>query len=61
MIFVGTPDSVSEQIQMYQEELGLNHLVLFHNIPGLTHEKVMKSLTLFSEKVLPRFQNGPAD
>ena len=60
LIFVGTPDSVSEQIEMYQEELGLDHLVLFHNIPGLTHEKVMKSLSLFSEKVLPRFQNGPA-
>ena len=60
MIFVGTPDSVSEQIERYQEELGLDHLVLFHNIPGLTHEKVMKSLSLFSEKVLPRFQNGPA-
>ena len=59
LIFVGTPDSVSEQIERYQEELGLDHLVLFHNIPGLTHEKVMNSLSLFSEKVLPRFQNGP--
>ena len=59
LIFVGTPDSVSEQIERYQDELGLDHLVLFHNIPGLTHEKVMKSLSLFSERVLPRFQDGP--
>ena len=55
LIFVGTPDSVSEQVEMYREELGLEHMVLFHNIPGLTHEMVMKSLSLFSEKVLPRF------
>lgn len=55
LIFVGTPDSVSEQIEKYREELGLEHMVLFHNIPGLTHEQVMKSLTMFSEKVLPRF------
>ena len=50
---------MSEQIERYQDELGLDHLVLFHNIPGLTHEKVMKSLYLFSERVLPRFQDGP--
>ena len=55
LIFVGTPDSVSEQIERYRDELGLEHMVLFHNIPGLTHEMVMKSLSMFSEKVLPRF------
>ena len=55
LIFVGTPDSVSDQIEMYREELGLEHMVLFHNIPGLSHKQVMKSLSMFSEKVLPRF------
>ena len=30
-------------------------MTLFLNFPGLTFEKTMKSLTLFAEKVMPRF------
>ena len=61
LILVGTPDSVAEQIERLRSQLNCQHLVLFHNQPGLTFEKVMRSLDMFTEQVMPQFQDaGPA-
>lgn len=58
LILVGTPDSVAEQIERLQSEVNCQHLALFLNFPGLSFEKVMNSLNLFAEKVMPRFQGS---
>lgn len=51
---VGTPDFVAEKIAELQQELNLEHLMLWTTHPGLEHAKAMRSLELFSEKVMPQ-------
>ena len=55
---VGTPDFVAEKIAELREELNLEHLMLWTTHPGLEHAKAMRSLELFSEKVMPQFPPG---
>ena len=55
ILLVGTPDSVSEQIEMHRERFGCQHLALFSNTPGLTHRQLMENFSLFGERVIPRF------
>ena len=54
MLF-GTPEYVSEKIEELQDELNLQHLQVWSNFPGVPHDKVMKSVKLFTDKVMPRF------
>ena len=54
LIMVGTPDTVAEQIERYRTELNCQHIALFLNFPGLSFQQVMRSLTLFTEQVIPR-------
>lgn len=54
MLF-GTPEYVTEKIEELQDELNLQHLQVWSNFPGVAHDKVMNSVKLFSEKVMPRF------
>jgi hypothetical protein len=54
MLF-GTPDYVSEKIEELQSELNLQHLQVWSNFPGVAHDKVMKSVRMFTDKVMPRF------
>jgi alkanesulfonate monooxygenase SsuD/methylene tetrahydromethanopterin reductase-like flavin-dependent oxidoreductase (luciferase family) len=51
---VGTPDFVAEKVAELQAELNLEHLMLWTTHPGLEHAKAMRSLELFSEKVMPQ-------
>jgi alkanesulfonate monooxygenase SsuD/methylene tetrahydromethanopterin reductase-like flavin-dependent oxidoreductase (luciferase family) len=54
MLF-GTPEYVAEKIEELQDELGLQHLQVWSNFPGVPHDKVMNSVKLFTDKVMPRF------
>ena len=54
-LLFGTPDYVAEKIHELQTELGLEHLQVWSNFPGVPHEQVMKSVKMFSEKVMPQF------
>ncbi|PMC34288.1 LLM class flavin-dependent oxidoreductase [Bacillus sp. UMB0899] len=54
-LLFGTPDYVAEKIQELKEELNIQNLLLWVNHNGLPHEKMMKSLKLFTEEVMPRF------
>ena len=55
-ILVGSPDSVTEQIDRIRAETGCEHLAFFLNIPKLSFDQVMHSLDLMSTHVIPRFQ-----
>ncbi|GAA3357463.1 MULTISPECIES: LLM class flavin-dependent oxidoreductase [Saccharopolyspora] len=57
-LLVGTPEHVAGKIEELQEELNLEHLLLWTTHPGLRHEHAMRSLELFTEKVMPRFQGS---
>lgn len=54
-LLFGTPDYVAEKIHELQTELGLEHLQVWSNFPGVPHKQVMKSVKMFSEKVMPQF------
>jgi hypothetical protein len=52
---VGDAEYVSEKIQKYNESIGLKHIMLLQQFPGFDYQKILKSMTLFSERVMPRF------
>lgn len=55
-LLFGTPEYVTEKIQELQDEMNLQNLLLWVDHNGLSHEKKMKSLKLFTEKVMPNFK-----
>ena len=56
MLF-GTVDYVVEKIEELKTELNLQNLQVWSNFPGVKHEDAMRSIKLFTEKVMPRFKN----
>ncbi len=59
MLF-GTPDYVAEKIEELRTEINLQHLQVWSNFPGVPHDQVMKSVKLFTEEVMPRFEDPSA-
>jgi alkanesulfonate monooxygenase SsuD/methylene tetrahydromethanopterin reductase-like flavin-dependent oxidoreductase (luciferase family) len=53
---VGTPEYVTEKIKELKDELNLETLLMSIDPKGIQHEKKMKSLKLFTEKVLPNIR-----
>ena len=56
MLF-GTVDYVIEKIEELKSELNLQNLQVWSNFPGVKHEDCMKSIQLFTEKVMPHFKS----
>jgi alkanesulfonate monooxygenase SsuD/methylene tetrahydromethanopterin reductase-like flavin-dependent oxidoreductase (luciferase family) len=55
-VFIGTPDSVSAQLEALQEDLGLDGVLLELNCGGkVPHSKVMDATRLLCQDVQPRF------
>ncbi len=54
-LFIGSPDTVREQVRHLRDDYGVCRLVLWSWIPGLTQEQVMRSNRLFADEVLPHF------
>ncbi|HJU18600.1 MAG TPA: LLM class flavin-dependent oxidoreductase [Stellaceae bacterium] len=55
-IIVGTPEAVTDRLLGLKEELGLDGILAEMNCgTKIPHQKVMKSLQLLCEKVMPRF------
>ena len=56
MLF-GTPEYVIDKIQELKAELNLQNLQVWSNFPGVKHEDCMKSIKMFTEKVMPHFKD----
>ena len=56
MLF-GTPEYVIDKIHELKSELNLQNLQVWSNFPGIKHEDCMKSIKLFTEKVMPHFKD----
>ena len=53
----GTPETVAEKIQQYREDLGITGISVDVNPGGqIPHDKVMNSMRLLAEEVMPRFR-----
>ena len=55
-LLFGTPDYVAEKIQEMRDKLNIQTLLVWSNFPGVRHEDCMRSVRLFTEEVMPRFQ-----
>ena len=56
-LIVGTPDSVAYKFKEYEEELGLSGLILEFNHGGqIPYDRVLNSMRLFCDKVIPQFK-----
>ena len=55
MLLVGTPDTVSRQMERLLADTPVRWLFAWNYIGLMAHDKIMRSLELFKTKVLPRF------
>jgi len=53
---VGSTRTAADQVEMYSKRLGVNHLLCWTALPGMPHEKVERSITLFAKDVVPSFR-----
>ena len=54
----GTPDSVAEKVRWMRDEGGVQQLINFMSVGGLSQEKVLRNMRLFAEEVMPRFRDA---
>ena len=57
LVVYGTPESVTERLLELRESLGYSTLSVWMNVGGrIPHERVLGSMRLFAERVIPRLQ-----
>jgi alkanesulfonate monooxygenase SsuD/methylene tetrahydromethanopterin reductase-like flavin-dependent oxidoreductase (luciferase family) len=58
VFLVGSPTTVTEQIERTAEQSGINYLNCLFAFGNLNHERVMRSMRLFTQEVIPAFKGG---
>jgi alkanesulfonate monooxygenase SsuD/methylene tetrahydromethanopterin reductase-like flavin-dependent oxidoreductase (luciferase family) len=53
-MIAGNPDSVARQIKSQMDQIGANHFMGMFHIGNLAHDKVISSLNLFKNEIMPR-------
>ncbi len=51
---IGSVDDVVDTLGFYRDLLGLEHLCIFFDLPGLPREEIDEQLHLVAEEVIPR-------
>ena len=54
--FMGSPDTVVQQIKQFHDQCGAGVIDLFFQQPGVPHQEVMHEINLFAQEVLPRIR-----
>jgi alkanesulfonate monooxygenase SsuD/methylene tetrahydromethanopterin reductase-like flavin-dependent oxidoreductase (luciferase family) len=54
-LFVGSPDSVGDQIAQLQEDFKISDLLCWMWLPEMEQRDVLRSMELLAERVMPRF------
>jgi len=52
----GSPEEVADRLHEYQEELGVTGISMTMNPGGIPNERIVRSLSLLAEKVMPQFK-----
>ncbi len=60
LMLFGTPESVARKVQWIRDDLGVNYMLCWMNMGGLEPERVLRSMRLFAEEVIPRFRQVEA-
>ncbi|HEY2594877.1 MAG TPA: LLM class flavin-dependent oxidoreductase [Chloroflexota bacterium] len=58
LVLVGDPDQVASQIARHRRDLDLAILLCMFQPGGMPHEKVVRSMRLFAEEVLPHAERA---
>ena len=54
--YFGTPDSVVERLKNLRDQHNVKYFTAHFSYGSLEHEKVMRSMKLFAEEVMPKFR-----
>ena len=52
-LYVGSPETVARRIAATAKALGLSRFDMKYSAGTLSHEKIMRCIALFGEKVMP--------
>ncbi len=52
----GSPERVVEILKMYMSKLNARHLIIQMKVGGIEHEKVVRSMKLFAQEVIPELR-----
>ena len=55
-LIVGSPETCVRECLKYQQELGATNMLARMKFPGLPHDRVLNSIRLWAEKVMPFIQ-----
>ncbi|MFB4166271.1 LLM class flavin-dependent oxidoreductase [Alteribacillus sp. JSM 102045] len=58
LFICGDPETVAEEIQFQQEQIGFGQLMCWMSFGNLSHNKVMNSMELFGKHVMPKFKSS---
>lgn len=50
---IGAPGTVAAGIERYEERLGVDHLIMRFQWPGMAHDVAARSMELFGDEVIP--------
>ena len=53
---MGDPDDCVEQIRQYERDFGITEMILRFQWPGMPQDKVLHTIRLLGEKVIPKFR-----
>jgi alkanesulfonate monooxygenase SsuD/methylene tetrahydromethanopterin reductase-like flavin-dependent oxidoreductase (luciferase family) len=53
-LYVGSPETVSRKIAATAKALGLSRFDMKYSAGGLSHERIVRCISLYGEKVIPR-------
>lgn len=56
---IGDPLTCARELRRYRDALQTDYLIARMHFPGLTHDKIVRSMELFAREVLPRCQTAP--
>jgi alkanesulfonate monooxygenase SsuD/methylene tetrahydromethanopterin reductase-like flavin-dependent oxidoreductase (luciferase family) len=51
----GSPDTVSQNIELLRQACGLNYMMCKFYVNGLSHTQILRTMKLFAAEVMPRF------
>ena len=57
-VVCGPPDYVAEQLQQFQQSYGFTDLLCWTRLGGLDHRKVLRSMELMQDKVIPLLRDS---
>ena len=54
MMLIGSPEECADLLGRYRDEVGVEHVVIFFDMPGLTQEQMDEQLEVTATEVLPK-------